>query len=140
VIVTGTALAPGAQAEVDLLIEAVADGVLATGTVTAPWVGECRRCLGPVRGAALVEFRELFEGHPTEGETWPLRHDHVDLEPFVREALVLELPLAPLCGEGCQGLCPICGADRNEGPCGCATDDRDPRWAALDALRTEPES
>lgn len=138
--VTAAGLPPGAEVDVDVLLEAVADGVLVSGTVSAPWEGECRRCLGIACGSAVVAVRELFEQHPTEGDTWPLRHDQVDLEPLVREAVVLELPLAPLCREDCQGLCPICGADRNDGSCGCAPDDRDPRWAALDALRTESES
>ena len=60
--------------------------------------------------------------------------DTLDLAPLVRDALVLELPMAPLCRDDCAGLCPQCGANRNEGQCGCVAP-RDPRWANLDVLR-----
>ena len=124
---------------VDVMLEAIAEGIMASGTVDAAWRAECRRCLGAVQGAAHVEFRELYEERPTEGESYLLADVHLDLEPMAREALVLDLPLAPLCGEDCQGLCSQCGADLNLGPCGCRRDERDPRWAALDALRFPAE-
>ncbi len=59
----------------------------------------------------------------------------VDLAPLVRDAVLLGLPPAPLCEEGCLGLCPVCGANRNEARCSCDASPPDPRWAALDALR-----
>jgi uncharacterized protein len=78
---------------------------------------------------------ELFVTDPEEGETYPIAGDHIDLEPMTREAVVLGLPLAPLCRPDCKGLCPTCGAELNRGPCGCPPPATDPRWAALDALR-----
>ena len=120
---------------VDTLLEWVTDGVLATGTASAQWTGECRRCLGPVGGQLAVEFRELFSPAVDEGDGYPLRGDQLDLEPLAREAVLLELPLVPLCAADCQGLCPTCGADLNQGACGCVVEVMDPRWAALDALR-----
>lgn len=131
-------LPPAAPIEVDTRLEWVTDGILATGTVTAPWRGECRRCLGPAEGTLDVAFQELFEAKPTEGESYPLKHDFVDLEPLVREAILLDLPLAPLCRPDCRGLCPTCGADLNDGPCECRVVERDPRWAALDVLLADP--
>ena len=128
----------GADVVVDTLLEWVTDGILATGTAVAPWTGECRRCLGPVGGELVVEFRELFEESPREGESYPLRGDHIDLAPLAREAVLCDLPLAPLCAEDCHGLCPTCGVDLNQGSCGCAEQHTDPRWAALDVLRGEP--
>jgi len=83
--------------------------------------------------ATTVE--ELFVSDPEEWETYPIHGDHIDLEPMAREAVVLGLPLAPLCRPDCKGLCPSCGADLNQGPCGCPPAAADPRWAALDALR-----
>ena len=80
---------------------------------------------------------ELFEERASEGESYPLVHDQVDHEPLAREAVLLELPQAPLCRDDCRGLCATCGADLNEGPCGCVPEDRDARWAALDALRPD---
>lgn len=137
--VTGSHLADGGDVTVDVWIDTVHEGVLASGTVRATWVGECRRCLNEARGPVAGEFRELFEEDPTEGESYPLRHEQVDLEPLAREVVLLELPQAPLCRDDCRGLCPRCGADLNEGPCDCVPEARDPRWAALDALHTKPE-
>jgi uncharacterized protein len=133
--VVGTRVAAGDEVSVAVTLEPVSEGILVSGSVSAPWHGECRRCLTALSGAVRADVRELYEPHAREGETYPLRHDQVDLEPLAREALLLELPLAPLCRDDCLGICPTCGADLNEGPCGCAPADRDPRWAALDDLR-----
>jgi uncharacterized protein len=81
-----------------------------------------------------VHVDELFEAVPLEGETYLLEDDVIDLEPMVRDALLLELPLAPLCRDDCAGLCPTCGANRNDEPCDCAEAEPDPRWAALRSL------
>ncbi len=123
---------------VDTLLEWVSDGVLATGTASAAWVGECRRCLRPVGGELVADFRELFSDTAEDGEGYPFRGEHIDFAPLAREVILLELPLAPLCAEDCHGLCPTCGRDLNEGRCECATEAVDPRWAALDVLRGDP--
>jgi uncharacterized protein len=122
---------------IDLLLSWATEGLLATGTVAAPFTGECRRCLGPLVGEVVADVQELFEEEPREGESYPLRHETIDLEPLAREALLLGLPLAPLCREDCRGLCPTCGVDLNETP-DHEHPERDERWAALDALRTDP--
>jgi uncharacterized protein len=88
-----------------------------------------------VEGTLKVDVQELFEATPREGESYPLGHDRVDLEPLARESLILDLPLVPLCREDCRGLCPTCGKDLNEGHCGCLPAAADVRWAALDVLR-----
>ncbi len=137
--VVGSAVPAGSEVVVDALLESVSDGILATGTVTGPWRAECRRCLAAVAGEVTVPFTELYEEHPRDGESYPLRHDHIDLAVLAREALLLELPLAPLCAEGCRGLCPQCGADRNQTSCQCAVEEADPRWAALEGLRLDVE-
>lgn len=139
VTVVDTTLRSDVPVVVDTLLEWVSDGLLATGTVEGAWEGPCRRCLRPVQGDLRVGFQELFEAQPRDGETYRLGHDFVDLEPLAREALTLDLPLAPLCEEDCRGLCPTCGADLNAGDCDCPPAAGDPRWAALDALRVEPE-
>ena len=120
--------------EASVGLEAFAEGLMADGTISATWKSECRRCLSPIEGRLDVDFREVFEPNPREGETYKLGHEEVDLEPLIREALLLALPLTPLCRADCEGICPTCGADLNEGPCGCAPAGRDPRWAALDDL------
>ena len=105
--------------------------VLVRGTATGRWSVSCRRCLEPMQGALRAEIDELFEVNPTEGETWLLRDDCIDLTPMLREAALLALPLAPLCNAHCQGPAP----DRF--PTGAAEDQTanfDPRWAALTEL------
>jgi uncharacterized protein len=133
--VTEAAVPHDAEVDVAVSLEAVEGGVLVRGTVEAPWVGECRRCLTAITGRVVATLDEVFVDDPEEGETWPLVHDQIDLEPVVREAVVLGLPLAPVCRADCLGLCPICGADRNAGPCACLKVEPDPRWAGLDVLR-----
>lgn len=133
--VSGSFVPPGAPVDVDVLLEPVHRGVMVSGTVESRWRGECRRCLGPAEGPIGAEVRELYEEGSDGQETYALSGDQLDLEPLARDAVLLELPQAPLCREGCPGLCPTCGADLNEGPCGCPREDRDPRWAGLDQLR-----
>ena len=137
--VVDTALIAEVPVVVDALLEWVSDGLLATGTVDGSWEAPCRRCLKPARGELRVDFQELFEASPREGETYRLGHDSIDLEPLANEALTLNLPLAPLCQEDCRGLCPTCGADLNIGDCDCPPPAADVRWAALDALRVDLE-
>jgi uncharacterized protein len=90
-----------------------------------------------VRGEAVAEVREVYERHPTEGETYPLDGDEVDLEPLLRDAVLLALPIAPLCDEACGG--PEPEAYRVASAASGAADEpgrpADPRWAALDQLR-----
>ncbi|MBW3614183.1 MAG: DUF177 domain-containing protein [Actinobacteria bacterium] len=132
--VTGSEVPLGTEVEVDVALAPIGHAVEATGTVRARWQGDCRRCLRHVEGPLEGEVREVFEEGHEEGETYPLQHDEIDLELLARDAVLLELPQAPLCQEDCLGLCPHCGVDRNEGPCSCPPL-ADPRWAVLDELR-----
>jgi uncharacterized protein len=132
----------GALVGIDLELETLSNGLVATGTITVPYEGDCRRCLDPVRASATAEIREVFEPRATEGETYPLGDDTVDLEPMVRDAVLLTLPLAPLCGADCRGPAPDLFPAAIEGATGAAEEGsgdaaevpRDPRWAGLDAL------
>jgi uncharacterized protein len=117
-----------------LHLERVCDGVVARGEIDARWQGLCSRCLAPVSGETSVHVDELFEEDPVEGETYRLDHDQLDLEPLVRDALMLELPHTPLCRPECRGLCPNCGTDRNTSSCECEPEPADARWAALRSL------
>ena len=128
----------GGRIDVDLQLEIVGEQLSASGLLTIAWTGPCRRCLDEVEGAETVKILEIFEKAPVEGETYPLEKDFVDLRPMVREALVLLLPIAPLCGEDCEGPAPeLFSTDGVE----AAIDDADeaepaidPRWAALGDL------
>lgn len=139
--VAGSVVPADAEVTAEANLDAVVGGIEVTADVVAPWRGECRRCLKPVEGSLTVHVRELYAPrHPGEDdeETYPLQGEMLDLKPLVRDALLLELPLAPLCSEDCRGLCPTCGADLNDAPCSCERPLADPRWAALEALKADP--
>ena len=131
---SGSAVPERATAVAEVVLESVLGGVSVTGTVSAPWVGACRRCLTPASGLLRLPVRELYTEDGDGEETYPLVGDELDLEPLVRDAVLLELPQAPLCRPDCRGLCPFCGVNRNEEACGCEAPP-DPRWGALDVLR-----
>jgi uncharacterized protein len=133
--VVDSSVPAGAPVDVDLELESLTDGIVVTGHVRAPWEASCRRCLGPAAGTLDVDVQELYQPHPESDDAFPLDGDLLDLEPVVREALLLELPLAPLCRPDCAGLCPECGADRNVTDCGHRPQPTDLRWGALDELR-----
>lgn len=120
---------------VDATLEPVPGGIVVRGAVRCRWQGLCSRCLAPLDEELVVGFGEMFEHHPVEGETYPIEGDELDLELVVRDAVLLELPGAPLCEPGCRGLCPVCGVNRNQGDCTCDTRPTDPRWAALRELQ-----
>jgi uncharacterized protein len=134
----------GSPVELDLRLEAVMEGVLVTGTARAVLEGECARCLEPITDEIEVRFQELFvyddlDVDPDEElEVSTLRHDLVDLEPLLRDAVVLALPFQPLCQDDCPGLCPECGARLADDPDHGHDARVDPRWAALSGL-VEPE-
>jgi uncharacterized protein len=135
----------GSPVELDLRLEAVMEGVLVTGTARAPLAGECVRCLEPITDELEVRFQELFvyEDHalPEEedDEVSTLQNDLVDLEPLLRDAVVLALPFQPLCEDDCPGLCPDCGARLADDPDHAHEAAIDPRWAALTDLKTQTE-
>jgi uncharacterized protein len=129
---------------IDLVLEAIGDDVVAAGTLSIPWISECRRCLTPVSGRTEADLREVFQPRPVEGETYALGEGTVDLEPMLRDAVLLALPLAPLCAEDCAGPAPDRfpavagnhgGPDSDADPSSPAEPPRDPRWAVLDELR-----
>jgi uncharacterized protein len=119
---------------IDLRLESLTAAIVASGRVRGRWRAVCSRCLIPVEVDFDLTMREVFEEDPIEEETYPLGRDEIDLEQPLRDVVVPELPLVPLCDEGCQGLCPSCGGNRNEEPCECDDVPRDPRWENLRAL------
>jgi uncharacterized protein len=143
-VVAGTTVPAGADAEADVDLDVIDGGIEVSGRVTAPWRGECRRCLRPVAGRLEVDVRELYSppgrsngDEAAEEELYPLVGEQLDLHPLVRDALLLELPLAPLCNDDCAGLCATCGAVLDEGDCGCDPGPVDQRWDILDALKPQ---
>jgi uncharacterized protein len=136
----------GATLDLDLRLESVLEGVLVSTTVTAPVEGECGRCLEPFQNSVEVDIQELY-AYPhsetdvttDEDEVSRLQGDLLDLEPALRDAVVLALPANPLCRDDCPGLCPDCGVRWDDLPPEHSHDAADPRWAALQTLR-EPTS
>ena len=151
--------AGGGAAEVDLYVEG--ENVFARGQMSA-WVDvACSRCIGPVRiaveeplsvtfmPAARMPAAEDEEDADTDEEAaaidaatdaddldvFPYHGEEIDLEPLLREQIILAVPFAPLCSESCRGLCPVCGIDRNAGTCTCESEPRDPRWSGLKNLK-----
>jgi DUF177 domain-containing protein len=128
----------GAPLDLDLRLESATEGVLVTGTVSTTIAGECGRCLNPVARDFVVEVVELF-AYPNsataettdEDEVDRIVGDLIDVEPVVRDAVVLGLPVTPLCRPDCAGLCPTCGQRLDDLPAGHAHEQVDPRWAAL---------
>jgi uncharacterized protein len=138
----------GADIELDLRLESVMEGVLVTGTAHAPVTGECVRCLEPIERRLDTDFQELFsypdadtraggvkapeadEDAEDAEDTLHLEGDLLDLEPVLRDAVVLELPLQPVCQDDCPGLCPQCGVRLADDP-DHHHEATDIRWAAL---------
>jgi uncharacterized protein len=153
----------GSEVELTLKFEAVTEGVLVSGSATAPVTGECARCLGPVASTVTVSFLELYRYHderprarrherqepgradarhadsaePADDEEERfLDGDLLDLEPAFRDAVVLALPMSPLCREDCPGLCVECGVPlADAGPGHTHEGLPDPRWAGLEKLQ-----
>jgi uncharacterized protein len=131
----------GSPVEFELRLEAVMEGVLVTGTARAGLVGECVRCLEEIRDDVVADFQELFvyddddnDADDEDTGTSRLEGDLVDLEPLLRDAVVLSLPFQPLCREDCPGLCIECGARLADDPAHQHEEPIDPRWAALQGL------
>jgi len=136
-----TDIRPDADVAVRLTLQSFIGGLRAKGGVSAPWFGTCRRCSVLVEGVASVAVDERYVDTVEEGdeEAYLIENDFIDLEPMIHDVLLLDLPLAPLCKEDCQGLCLYCGADRNETPCTCQVP-TDARWATLDGLKFAGDS
>jgi uncharacterized protein len=129
----------GSPVEIDLRLEAVMEGVLATGRAWVQLVGECVRCLERIEDDLEVEFQELYvypESDAEPDEASRLEAEMLDLEPALRDAVVLALPFQPVCEPGCQGLCLDCGVRLSDHPGHTHEEDVDPRWAALSALKS----
>lgn len=141
-------------------LEKVEDGVLLRASLSPKLTTECSRCLEPVEVEVPVSFtlslipearavsrqgladdgaapegvsRGSFD--PTEADEEVFKGKTIDLEPLVREQILLALPMETLCRESCRGLCPSCGQDLNRASCECAQTGVDPRWEKLKTLK-----
>ncbi|MFE2260892.1 YceD family protein [Streptomyces griseosporeus] len=140
----------GAPVELELRLESVMEGVLVTGTARAQAEGECVRCLEPLQLDVEADFQEMFS-YPDADDRGRVQHAEpgddaeddedrlfledglFDLESVLRDAVVLALPMQPVCQEDCPGLCPECGVRLADDP-DHHHDAVDIRWAALQGL------
>src|SRR3954453_6834010 len=136
----------GAEVALRLRLESVMEGVLVSGEIDGPLVGSCARGLEPVEDTLELDVQELFayagsttEATSEEDEVRRIEGDFLDLEPMVRDAVVLALPLAPVCSEDCRGLCVDCGQRLDDLPPDHSHEVLDPRFAGL-AERFAPSS
>lgn len=140
--------------EVDARLESVTEGVLLSAQVYAVAKGECIRCLDPVELVIQRKIQELYNYEPTNERGKKRKHEDevidldaedeltmdgniMDLEVPIRDAVVLSLPINPLCSDECLGLCPECGGKWAELPADHAHDVIDARWASLGSLSLE---
>jgi len=126
----------GSELMVELRMESLHDGILVSADIDGTAAGECGRCLIDIEQAVQVEIQELFAYSSDEAFEYEVHEDMIDLEPVIRDAVVLSLPFQPVCQEDCLGLCPQCGARLLDNPGHEHQNPVDPRWAALGSLAT----
>ncbi|MET4062968.1 uncharacterized protein ABID92_000782 [Frigoribacterium sp. PvP120] len=131
------AVATGAALELDVRLEGLHDGILASGHVSSTATGECSRCLRAIEQPVEVDFAELFAYAVDEAFDYQVQDDHVDLEPVVRDAVVLSLPFQPVCRPDCPGLDPVTGERIEDIPDYTPHENVDPRWSALAGFQAE---
>jgi uncharacterized protein len=126
---------------IELLLERVVEGILASGALSGTIAFRCARCLTEFGEPFRLEVSELYAtGAPEEDEeSYPVQEGTIDLEPLIRDAVLLSIPFSPLCRPDCLGLCERCGGNRNAGECTCPPAAADPRWAVLDQLELDGE-
>ncbi|MEO0027834.1 MAG: hypothetical protein RLZZ258_1023 [Actinomycetota bacterium] len=129
----------GIELDLDLRVESVHEGILATGEVFVDADGECSRCLDPITVPVEVDFQELFAYSLTNEDDYVVEDEQIDLEQVIRDAVVLSLPFHPVCRKNCLGLCPDCGVKVAENPHHVHDAAIDTRWSALESFTKKEE-
>lgn len=134
----------GSAIDVDVTLESVVEGIWVSGTADVEVTAECSRCLDPIAWNESVALEQMFRYPSTDArgaiietdeddtDTPVVIDDTIDLEGPLRDAVVLALPIAPLCSPDCQGICPECGERIDDAPHDHPVND--PRWSALESL------
>jgi uncharacterized protein len=134
----GAATVPvGEVIELNLRLESVHEGILATGEVDSTAKAECSRCLEPLDLAVEVDFQELFAYSLEQEDDFLVQDEKIDLEQAITDAVVLSLPFKPVCSEDCLGLCSECGMKLAEDPEHVHQAQIDSRWSELESFRKE---
>lgn len=130
----------GTPLTIDLKLEGLHEGILVSAEIETRAAGECVRCLDEVSIPLQVEFQELFAYSLDDAFDFAVRDDHVDLEPVVRDAVVLALPFQPVCRPDCLGLDPETGERLTDDPDRTAREVLDPRWATLEGFQADQDN
>jgi uncharacterized protein len=134
----GVASVPTGQVvELDLRLESVHEGILATGELSVLASAVCSRCLEPLELPLEVDFQELFAYSLEQEDDFLVRDEKIDLEQAITDAVVLSLPFKPVCSEDCLGLCSECGMKLAENPDHVHQAKIDSRWSELESFRKE---
>ena len=134
----GAATVPAGEiVELNLRLESVHDGILATGEVDSTALADCSRCLEPLKLAVEVDFQELFAYSLEQEDDFLVQDEKIDLEQAITDAVVLSLPFKPVCSEDCLGLCSECGVKLAEDPEHVHQAQNEPRWSELESFRKE---
>ena len=134
------AIDAGTDLDLDLRLESVSEGVLVTGTVSAPTKGQCSRCLEPITGEIEIYLTELFAFPGIADASAPAGRDQtIDIEQSIVDAVGLALPFAPVCSDDCPGLCTQCGVVLATAEPDHGHDVIDPRWAKLSGMFPDKE-
>lgn len=131
------AIPVGEEMDVDLRLESVHEGILATGEVFSEAKAECSRCLDPVIIPVEVDFQELFAYSLSNEDDFAIEDENIDLEQVILDAVVLSLPFQPICKKDCLGLCADCGERLADNPHHVHEAAVDPRWNELKKLKED---
>jgi uncharacterized protein len=134
----GAATVPAGEViELNLRLESVHEGILATGELDSTAKAECSRCLEPLNLAVEVDFQELFAYSLEQEDDFLVQDEKIDLEQAITDAVVLSLPFKPVCSQDCLGLCSECGMKLAEDPEHVHQAQIDSRWSELESFRKE---
>lgn len=123
----------GPPLQAGLLLESASGGLVVRGRVDTSVTHTCHRCLVEWSEALPVDLLEVL-GTGEDDDGYPIIGDVADLEPPVRDAVLLAVSLSPTCRDDCRGLCAVCGADLNTAPCAGHDEEPDSPFASLRGL------
>ena len=133
------AVPKGENVEIDLRLESVHEGILATGDVFCEAHTECSRCLDEMKLEVEVDFQELFAYSVQSDDEFTVDGEHIDLMQVVTDSVVLSLPFQPVCSKNCLGLCVECGFRLAQDPDHRHESVVDPRFSALEGFLSKEE-
>jgi uncharacterized protein len=128
---------PGKVLQLELRLESIHEGILATGEVTATATALCSRCLEPLELKVEVDFQELFAYSLEQEDDFLIQDEKINLEQAITDVVVLSLPFKPVCSEDCLGLCSECGLNLSQDPNHVHEASIDSRWSELESFRKE---